>query len=169
MFKVENGHFTGNLEFNGKKYPFGSGISAESPHLPWGDYILTPNEMGSWGVAHHAIGINHNKIWDASLNRFRLGCEIHAGHLPYLFSHGCIAITPNEYPEFRESLLKYISEKGNAFIHVHPEGACINDSLENPFKVIQSVVSNTVVNSTTPKDKGVLLFLHGMESQIRRN
>ena len=162
-FNIVNGHFTGKLNFNGNDYAFGSGISAESPHIPWGDWIVTPNEMGSWGVQHHAIGINHNSIPDPALGRTRLGIEFHAGHLPHLFSHGCIAITPNEYSEFRESLLKYVSEKGNVFLHVHPEGACINDSLENPFKVIQPIVSNTVTE--TPKDKGVLLYLPGMWSR----
>ena len=48
---------TGKLEIMDKIYNFGTGGHGRGS-IPFGDYPVTPNEVGHWGERHDAIGIN---------------------------------------------------------------------------------------------------------------
>jgi hypothetical protein len=54
-------HMTGKLEIMDKIYNFGTGGHGRGS-IPFGDYPITPNEVGHWGERHDAIGINGNFI-----------------------------------------------------------------------------------------------------------
>jgi len=148
-------HIRGNLKLGGVSYAFGSGIDASEPHIPFGDYPITPGEIGAWGQAHGAIGVNHNVIWDPRLGRNREGIEIHCGHLPYLYSHGCVAINPNQWHGFKASLLEFIKEKKTAYLHVHADGAWIDE---------KRAVATIIDDPAMPSEE-VMLYLPGMWSR----
>lgn len=119
-------HVTGMLSFNGKQYPFGSGGVPGHPHIPYGDYPITPNAIGEWGLEHGALGLNNDHIWDADLGRWREGIELHPGS-GQLFTEGCIAFPRELWPEIRQEILKQIGEGRKLYLHAHPNGFSIDD------------------------------------------
>ena len=102
----------GDVAVGGEKFKFGSGGIPGFPSIPYGDYPVTPNEIGAWGKAHGAIGINHGSIWDPMLGRERGGIELHAGHTDELITHGCMAIAGKDWPAFKQKVMAMIKENG---------------------------------------------------------
>ena len=86
---------TGKLEIMDKIYNFGTGGHGRGS-IPFGDYPVTPNEVGHWGERHDAIGINGNFIPDPKYpGHPRKGIEFHQG---LYVSSGCIVI--REWDDF---------------------------------------------------------------------
>jgi len=117
------GHIGGNIDVGGQVFRFGSGGSL--PHIPYGTYPVTPEAIGSWGRAHGALGINQNRIWDASLGRYRQGIEFHAASSEAAITAGCIAIAGGQYPQFKQRVLAMIRQHGSAYLHIGPGGASV--------------------------------------------
>ena len=112
----------GDVAVGGEKFKFGSGGIPGFPSIPYGDYPVTPNEIGAWGKAHGAIGINHGSIWDPMSGRERGGIELHAGHTDELITHGCMAIAGKDWPAFKQKVMAMIKENGRVYLHVGPDG-----------------------------------------------
>jgi hypothetical protein len=127
-------HIGGLLSLGGESFHFGSGGGLRQ-HIPFGDYPITPGSIGPWGMAHGAIGLNNNAIWDSSLNRMRTGIEMHPGHGDALFTAGCIAIAKGEWPAFKSKVQELMHLHGQAFLHVGRGGASItpNRSTVTPY------------------------------------
>lgn len=113
----------GTITISGQNFNFVSGGRGWS--IPYGTYLITPDEVGKWGSRHHAIGLNHDDgIYDPVLKRMREGVEMHAaidGH-----TGGCIGIL-SHYRVFRRLVLK-LCGKGQAWLHVNPDKVEINGS-----------------------------------------
>ena len=77
MNMVRPKQLTGIITVEGKEYEFGSGGHGQS--IPYGDYLITPDAVGSWGSKHGAIGISNGTMPDPKLRRDRDGIELHAG------------------------------------------------------------------------------------------
>jgi len=117
------GHIGGTIDVGGQSFRFGSGGSL--PHIPYGDYPVTPGTIGSWGAAHGALGINNNRIWDPALHRYREGIEFHAASSDAAITAGCIAIAGGQYPQFKQRVLAMIRQHGSATLHIGPGGASV--------------------------------------------
>jgi hypothetical protein len=113
----------GTLEVAGIRVPYGSGGAGYA--LDYGDYRITPDDVGSWGARHGAIGLAHDEIWDARLHRYREGIEIHAAMNDRLITEGCVAIARRQWQGVKRAILAMIDESGRAFLHIDPSGARI--------------------------------------------
>ena len=105
----------GFLEVGDLRVRFGSGGAGYS--LDYGDYRITPDDVGSWGSRHGALGIAHDSgctIYDERLRRDRCGVEIHADTNGELRTEGCVAV--KEFGKVKAAVLAMISEFGHAFL-----------------------------------------------------
>jgi hypothetical protein len=121
---------TGTLEIAGLKFPYASGGAGWS--IPYGDFPLTPEEVGGWGKRHGAIGINGGTIPDKQLGRDREGIEIHAAH--HMASSGCVVV--EEFDRLKRAVTRLINDAGHAFLHVGPTGAAITADSASPLPPI---------------------------------
>lgn len=115
-------YFHGNLQMEGRSYPFGTGGRGRGS-IPYGDYPITPGTVGPWGAAHGAIGLNNNSMWDPALRSTRQGIEIHSGSSDADITSGCIAIAGRNWPQFKAHVLDMIHRYGSVTLHVGPDGA----------------------------------------------
>jgi hypothetical protein len=121
---------TGKIVMTGHEYEFGSGGLGYGS-IPYGDFPVTPKEVGSWGKRHDAIGINHNTIVDPKYKPgTREGIEIHSqsGRRTY----GCVGVETTQWGSFKRDLFAMIDAFGGAWLHIRPEGAAITASREPP-------------------------------------
>lgn len=126
------GYTSGMIDVEGKQYSYGSGgAGPDHPHIPYGDYPITPGTVGAWGKEHGAIGLNNNRIWDASLGRAREGIEIHAGASDAAITQGCIAIAGKDWPEFKQRVMDMRDKYGTVYLHVDEHGASVTHDLKN--------------------------------------
>ena len=123
-------HMTGKLEIMDKIYNFGTGGHGRGS-IPFGDYPITPNEVGHWGERHDAIGINGNFIPDPKYpGQPRKGIEFHHG---LYVSSGCIVI--REWDDFMATLEDMFEEyDGQLYLHVGLNAATIT-----PEQIVWSV------------------------------
>jgi hypothetical protein len=134
-------HFVrGTIVIQDRVYHFGSG-GGVWPSIPYGSYLITPSEVGSWGASHGALGMAHNSIWDPQLRMDREGIEFHSDYGD-LRSNGCIAI--REYEEFKRHVLQLLVSHEQLYFQISAEGARITydpidqvgrwwESLTNPL------------------------------------
>jgi hypothetical protein len=116
----------GNMEGYGK-FHWGSG-GAGKGSIPYGDWPITPGEVGPWGKAHGAVGLNHNWMPDPKMGP-RSGIEIHASSsedLEHMRTLGCFAVPQKEWPAFKKHLLGEIARNGPMYLHVGPKGATLD-------------------------------------------
>src|SRR5579863_2891124 len=102
MNKARPKLITGTMKVEGKEYVFGSGGHGQS--IPYGDYLITPGAVGSWGSRHGAIGVADGTIPDPKLHRDRDGIELHAATNDKLQTNGCVSIRKDQWPEFRKQV-----------------------------------------------------------------
>lgn len=106
---------SGNLKIDGREFRFVSGGKGWS--IPYGDYEITPDDVGKWGRRHGALGLNHDDgITDPQLHRDREGIEIHSWPGD---TAGCIGI-PRDYKALKQLTLAMIKQYGHAYLHVWP-------------------------------------------------
>ena len=125
----------GVLEVGELRVDYGSG--GEGWALDYGDYEITPDDVGSWGSRHGAIGIAHDEIWDVRLRRYREGIELHAATNDSLKTEGCVAIERQQWAAVKRAVLAMIDEAGHAFLRVGPNGARIEPD-RNPIVILAS-------------------------------
>ncbi len=118
---------TGTLTISGKRFAYASGGHGWS--IPYGDFPITPEDVGRWGHRHGAIGINGDTIPDKQLGRDREGIEIHASH--HMASAGCVVV--EEFDQLKHSIFAMIESVGHAWLHVGPSGAAITPNKESPL------------------------------------
>lgn len=116
----------GELLLDGKAFRFVSGGEGRWS-IPYGDHEVTPDEVGSWGRRHGAIGLAGGEIWDPQLHRTREGIEIHPSTL--YSTHGCVGIDRRQWPEFKRRLEAMLA-MGHAWLHVTPAGVTITPTKE---------------------------------------
>ena len=119
----------GFLEIGALRVRFGSGGAGYS--LDYGDYRITPDDVGAWGSRHGALGIAHDSgctIYDARLRRDRCGIELHADTNGELRTAGCVAV--KEFGKVKAAVLAMISEFGQAFLRIDFTGARIEPDAE---------------------------------------
>ena len=119
----------GILEVGALRVRFGSGGAGYS--LDYGDYPITPDDVGSWGARHGALGIAHDSgctIYDERLRRDRCGVELHAATNGELKTEGCVAV--EQFGKVKSAVLAMISEFGHAFLRIDPTGARIEPDAE---------------------------------------
>ena len=126
---------TGAIDVDGVSYAYGSGGYGCS--IPAGDHQITPDEVGSWGARHGAMGIAHGEMWDSRLGREREGIEIHADLNGSMKTEGCVAIV--KFNEFKRKVLAMIAEFGRAFLHIDVTGARVSPFPE-PVRVVEAKV-----------------------------
>lgn len=94
--------------------------------IPWGHWPITPEEVGSWGARHGAIGLNHgDDIPDPKLHRGREGVEIHAAN--HDATAGCVGIREH-YDQLKKLVIGMIDRFGHAWLHVTPHAVAITPS-----------------------------------------
>ena len=125
----------GVLEVGELRVDYGSG--GEGWALDYGDYEITPDDVGPWGSRHGAIGIAHDEIWDVRLRRYREGIELHAATNDSLKTEGCVAIERQQWAAVKRAVLAMIDEAGHAFLRVGPNGARIEPD-RNPIVILAS-------------------------------
>ncbi|NDB60367.1 hypothetical protein EB001_18245, partial [bacterium] len=123
--QVRQGTIT--FEGNGSKFSYGSGSPSDPnyPSIPSGSSKLTGlnphNVPGGVGIDMPAL-----QGYDPKVNRSRDGMVIHMGRSndpTELYSHGCIAIPPNQFNAFNKQLDEFKrSHGGEAYINVFPDG-----------------------------------------------
>jgi hypothetical protein len=118
------GQIRSNIAVNGHTYEFGSGGAGRGA-IPEGHYPITPNEMGAWGQAHGAIGINHNAIYDKNIGDYRRGIEFHSATNDRLITQGCISVAGDKWPQFKQDVMQVLKENGKAYLHVDKNGASV--------------------------------------------
>jgi hypothetical protein len=118
-------HQDSTVTINGQSFRYGSGGVRGSASIPYGDYPVDNKGLGSWGVEHGALNINHGVIPDSKLGRDRLGIYLHAGMSDKLITEGCMALAGKDYPVLKAQVLKMIADTGHAYLHVGPQGATI--------------------------------------------
>jgi hypothetical protein len=123
-------HITGKIVMAGRAYTFGSG-GAGRGSIPYGDFPVTPKDVGSWGRAHGAIGIAHNSIPDPKYQSRREGIELHAIG-PRLRTEGCVGVLKDQWAIFKRELFGMLDAFGAAWLHIGPEGAAITVDREPP-------------------------------------
>lgn len=85
--------------------------------IPYGDWPITPGDVGSWGARHGAIGVNHDDcVYDRQLGRCREGVEIHADYDGR--TAGCVGV--ERFAEAKRAILAMVDKFGRAFLHVWP-------------------------------------------------
>ena len=132
---------TGIIKIQGKEYEFGSGGLGQS--IPYGDYLITPNSIGSWGSKHGAIGLANGSIPDPKLHRDRDGIELHAATNGNLETHGCVSIRKDQWLEFRQQVLAMMGENTRVYLHVSDRGSSVST---DPFEFIGETVSEPTFN-----------------------
>lgn len=114
----------GHIRIAGDLYRFGSGGLHGHPSIPYGDYRITPNDVGPWGARHGALGINYDRdIHDPKWKRPREGIEIHAASM--LVTEGCLGIERRRWPKAKKAILTMIRTYGRAFLHVWPNAISV--------------------------------------------
>lgn len=136
MNRIRPKQITGTIRVEGKQYEFGSGGRGQS--IPYGDYLITPDAVGSWGSRHGAIGVANGTIADPKLHRDRDGIELHAATNSKLETSGCVSIRKDQWPEFRKQVLAMVKENKRVYLHVSDQGASIST---NPLEFIGEPVS----------------------------
>lgn len=120
----------GNIPFH-----WGSGSPGQYWSIPYGDYPVTPNApTGAWAHQVGAIPISNNVIPDPVLHRNRIGIMIHPGSsqaLDQLYTQGCFAVAPQEWPAVKQEILKE-SSNGPLYLHISPNGASFSSSATPP-------------------------------------
>lgn len=127
---------TGIIKVEGKEYEFGSGGLGQS--IPYGDYLITPDAVGSWGSKHGAIGVANGTMLDPKLHRDRDGIELHAATNDELKTHGCVSIRKDQWPEFRNQVLAMVKENKSVYLHVSEQGASVST---DPSEFIGETIS----------------------------
>lgn len=127
---------TGIIKVQGKEYEFGSGGLGQS--IPYGDYLITPDAVGSWGSKHGAIGVANGTMLDSKLHRDRDGIELHAATNSELKTHGCVSLRKDQWPEFRNQVLAMVRENKSVYLHVLEQGASVSTE---PFEFIGESIS----------------------------
>jgi hypothetical protein len=138
MNKLRPKQITGIIRVDGKEYEFGSGGRGES--IPYGDYQITPDSVGSWGSRHGAIGIANGTMPDPKLHWDRNGIEFHAATNGDLETHGYVSIRTDQWPEFRKQVLAMAKENNGLYLHVTDRGASVST---NPMEFIGEIISET--------------------------
>ena len=141
MNKVRPKQITGTIKVEGKEYQFGSGGRGQS--IPYGDYLITPDAVGSWGSRHGAIGVANGTIPDPKLHRDRDGIELHAAGNSKLETDGCVSIRKDQWPEFRKQVLTLAKENRRLYLHVSEQGASVST---NPLEFIGETISEPTVS-----------------------
>lgn len=120
----------GTLTVGRHKMDFASGGTNWS--IPYGDFPVTPESVGSWGSRHGAIGLNDGTIYDKQLGRDRDGIEIHAsGHMA---SAGCVVVSHSDFGALKKEVTALIATFGRAFLHIGPDGASITPEKRSPLQ-----------------------------------
>lgn len=125
-------HYEGQIDVDGRKYNFGTGGMANYSSIPYGVYPITPDTIGPWGMAHGALGLNNDKIWDPKHQRMTAGIELHAWPSKPLVSEGCVAIEYGQWFAFKTQVLNMIKIHGAAYLHIDPNGASVTPSQSEP-------------------------------------
>jgi hypothetical protein len=141
MNKVRPKQIAGTMTVEGKEYQFGSGGRGQS--IPYGDYLITPGAVGSWGSRHGAIGVANGTIPDPKLHRDRDGIELHAAGNSKLETDGCVSIKKEQWPEFRKQVLTLAKENKKVYLHVSDRGASVST---NPLEFIGETISEPTVS-----------------------
>jgi hypothetical protein len=141
MNKARPKQITGTMTVEGKEYQFGSGGRGQS--IPYGDYLITPDAIGSWGSRHGAIGVANGTIPDPKLHRDRDGIELHAAGNSKLETDGCVSIRKDQWPEFRKQVLALAKENKRVYLHVSEQGASVST---NPLEFIGETISEPTVS-----------------------
>ena len=136
MNRIRPKQITGTITVEGKQYEFGSGGRGQS--IPYGDYLITPGAVGSWGSRHGAIGVANGTIPDPKLHRDRDGIELHAASNSKLETNGCVSIRKDQWPQFKKQVLAMVRENKRVYLHVSDQGASISTT---PFEFIGKPVS----------------------------
>ncbi len=139
MNKARPKLITGTMKVEGKEYAFGSGGHGQS--IPYGDYLITPGAVGSWGSRHGAIGVANGTIPDPKLHRDRDGIELHAATNDKLETDGCVSIKKDQWPEFKKQVLTMVKDNKKVYLHVSNQGASVST---NPFEFIGETISELV-------------------------
>jgi len=134
--KVRPRQITGTIKVEGREYEFGSGGRGQS--IPYGDYLITPDSVGSWGSRHGAIGVANGTIADPKLHRDRDGIELHAATNEKLETSGCVSIRKDQWPEFRKQVLAMLKQGKKVYLHVSDQGASVST---NPLGFIGGTIS----------------------------
>jgi len=113
---------SGEIEIAGATFPFGSGGHGWS--IPYGDYLITPKDVGSWGSRHGALGIAGGEIYDKRLGRDRIAIELHHPTNGALMTAGCVAV--ENWESFKRKVLAMIDQFGHAFLHIDPRGSRVS-------------------------------------------
>ncbi len=142
MNVVRPKQITGIIRVGDKEYQFGSGGRSES--IPYGDYLITPDSIGSWGSRHGAIGIANGTMPDPKLHRDRGGIEFHAATNSELETHGCVSIRTDQWPEFRKQVLALVKENKGLYLHVTDHGASVST---NPMEFIGETISEVTLDN----------------------
>ena len=132
-------HIKGVIAVGDKHFEFVSGGAGWS--IPYGDHRITPEDVGSWGARHGAMGLNHDDpIYDPQLHRNREGIELHPAHGDR--TEGCVGIRDG-WSAFKKAVLAMIDNAGSAFLHIGPEGAAITPAKASPLPVTTQVADNS--------------------------
>jgi hypothetical protein len=119
----------GRITFEGDEsasFHYGSGSPSDPnyPSMPFGSSEVTslhPHNVPG-GVGYDLPSLQG---YDPKVNRQRDGMVIHMGRTndpQKLYSHGCLAIPPDEFPEFQNRLEQFRQKNGSAYINVFPDG-----------------------------------------------
>lgn len=121
--KERKDYYGGTLRLEGQEYRFGTG-GRKAGSVPFGPHDITG--LRSW--SNYPQFVNNSfevkNMFDPKLGRMREGILIHSQtELDKLYSAGCIAISREQWPKFKEHLLDYMKRtKGPITMTINPDG-----------------------------------------------
>ncbi len=140
---------SGSVELEGKQYVFGSGGTGYGS-IPYGSYPIgkfdTGAERASMGRSYRKDAFNlPMAIPDPKMGNIqggnRLGILIHGSSgndLDNIYTAGCLGISRDEWPKFKEHLLEYQKKHGPVVLDIGPNGARIRPANQVPKNQITS-------------------------------
>lgn len=118
------GYYKGLLDVEGVKYRYGTG-PAGAGSIPFGSYNI--NGLRTWSNNPRFVrnSFEVQDMFDPKAGRMRRGILIHSARtLDKLYSAGCIAVDPSQWPKFKAHLLDMMKRTpGGLKLHVNPDGS----------------------------------------------
>jgi hypothetical protein len=135
------GYFTGIIVIGDQTFHYGSGMpggfsipyGSYALHIPpiqmrtgrsWGDIGPIGQRIGSVATVNDP-GKDTGAIRDPLTGHRAEGIQIHAASSDHLYSHGCVAVSPKEWPAFKAALLKMAREQGPLVLNIRHDGSAI--------------------------------------------
>lgn len=151
-------YFRGTLTMDGKAYEYGTGGKGRGS-IPLGEHTITRFTSGEQraaeGRSYRKDAFEIKDMWDPKVGDIRAGIVIHnATDIDKLYSAGCLAVNPQQWPEFRAHLLDVMQRSdGKLTLTINQDGS----AFINPRTAPKTTITATeTVKQTADNTSGII-------------